>query len=73
MKNKNPRRSSNIGKLAISAAGEKKNSCNININYYKNNNIYNTKNNIFNINTFDYSKNNNINNTNNMIFNSKNI
>jgi hypothetical protein len=44
-----------------------------NINYYKNNNLHNTKDNIFNINTFDYRKNNNIHNTNNTIFNSKNI
>jgi hypothetical protein len=40
-----------------------------NINYYKNNNIDDTKDNIFSINTFDYSKNNNIHNTNNNIFN----
>jgi hypothetical protein len=39
-----------------------------NINYYKNNNIDDTKDNIFSINTFDYSKNNNIHNTNNNIF-----
>jgi hypothetical protein len=39
----------------------------------KNIDIYNTKYNIFNINTFDYSKNNNIHNINNTIFNSKNI
>ena len=43
------------------------------MNYYKNNNIYNTKDNIFNINTFNNSRNNNIHNTNNTIFNSKNI
>jgi hypothetical protein len=35
--------------------------------------IYNTKNNIFNINTFDYSKNHNIHKTNNTNFNFKNI
>jgi hypothetical protein len=39
----------------------------------KNIDIYNTKDNIFNIITFDYSKNNNIHNTNNTVFNSKNI
>ena len=31
-----------------------------NINYNKNYNIYNTNNNIFNINTINYNKNNNI-------------